>query len=58
MVRSRLDCQINADNNRCRGDRPALKTGRFIAWIKGWYPIRKGSSPDWTRAAQANMSQP
>jgi hypothetical protein len=25
-----------ADNNRCRGNRPLLNTGRFIGWIKGW----------------------
>jgi hypothetical protein len=30
LVRSRLDCQINADNNRCRGTDPPLNTGRFI----------------------------
>ena len=37
LLRSRPDCQINADSNRCREDRPPLNTGRFIAWIKDWY---------------------
>jgi hypothetical protein len=45
LVRSRPDCQINADSNRCREDRPPLNTGRFIAWIKDWYTTPNGSSP-------------
>jgi hypothetical protein len=35
LVRSRLDCQINADNNRCRGTDPPLNTGRFIGLDHG-----------------------
>jgi hypothetical protein len=55
LVRSRPDCLSNADNNRCRGDRPPLNTGAIIAWIEGWHAVSDGIIAGLEMRNPANM---